>query len=148
MKIYVITKKSNGNKFVCAVTTDAANVEHLRKIASKNEPIGKAEVEVFDDYKELHPIKGSLYKVYMFYDNCGNFDGEVCCKEEFPYGNNLDYAIRFEEEELHGYVNYKKLSDGIDSYVCLVVSDSYDNARYIGRNMILEYIENGMRNKQ
>lgn len=139
MKIYVITKIIYGIKHICATSTDKDNSEYLRRMASKNDPVGNAEVEMFDDYKELHPIKGSLYKVFCFYDEYGNFDGDICCIETFLYGNYLDNVIRFEEEGLHGAIDHKKLSDGSDGYVCLVVAESKEKAEKIGIDMIQKY---------
>lgn len=118
-------------------TTDERNIEYLVKTASENELAENKKAIAFDDCKR------SLYKVLMFYDNCGNFDGEVCCKEEFPHCDNIDHEIMFEEKELHKHINHKKLSQGVNVYSCLVVSGTYDDARYIGRNIILEYIKNG-----
>lgn len=139
MKIYVVTNGKGGEYHICAVTTDKDNAEYLRQLCCTDKHNGNARIEVFDDYAGLKPIKGKLYKVFCFYNNAGNIDGLLACREEFPYGNSLDEAIRFEEEGFHGTISHKKLSDDCDGYVCLVVAESKEKAEKIGIDMIQEY---------
>lgn len=139
MKIYIITNGNGESHHICAVTTVKDNAEYLRQLACTDRHNGNARIEEFDDYAGLKPIKGKLYKVFCFYNNAGNLDGLLACREEFPYGNSLDDAIRFEEEKFHGTISYKKLSDGYDGYVCLVVAESKEEAEVVGKKLIEEY---------
>lgn len=140
MKIYVITKGEYSDYHICATTTDKDRAEFLREMASTIGEYGEeAKIEEFDDYAELNPIKGELYKVYWICDDSGNCKGVFTSQEFYPYGNYLDEAMRFEEEELHGEITREKLSGGGYGYICLVVAESKEKAEKIGIDMIQKY---------
>lgn len=141
MKIYVISENSScGSCYILAVTTSLENAESLKRNYSVDIKKDKLKIIEFEDYSNLTPIKGYLYKVFVDCDSSGNImfsdadleyyieDEPICkrilCKEHLPKEiKRIDF-------------------DSYVEYVLFVVSESEEQACVLGEKIIEQHNKN------